>query len=54
VDQALIDRYNYHYADRKYRELGLRWATEERFFQERGEELLAAFERVGIPCRKLY
>lgn len=54
VDRALVDRYNYHYADRAYRELGLQWAREERFFVEKGEELRAAFERAGIPCEKLY
>lgn len=54
VDHALIDRYNYHYADRTYRQLGMGWAREERFFREKGEELRAAFERAGIPCRKLY
>ena len=50
---ALIDRYNYHYADRTYREHGLRWAMTEEFFQEKGEKLRAAFEQAGIPCRML-
>jgi DNA repair photolyase len=54
VDRALIDRYNYHYADRTYREHGMLWAMREEFFQEKGEELRAAFERAGIPCQKLY
>jgi DNA repair photolyase len=54
VDRALIDRYNYHYADRTYREHGLDWAKREEFFQEKGEQLRAAFEQAGIPCRKLY
>jgi DNA repair photolyase len=54
VDRALIDRYNYHYADRTYREHGLAWAMKERFFVEKGEELRAAFEAAGIPCEKLY
>ncbi|HEY6001140.1 MAG TPA: radical SAM protein [bacterium] len=54
VDHALIDRYNYHYADRTYRERGLDWAMREEFFEEKGELLRAAFERAGIPCRKLY
>ena len=54
VDRALIDRYNYHYADRTYREHGMLWAMREEFFQEEGEELRAAFEQAGIPCRKLY
>ncbi len=54
VDHVLIDRYNYHYADRAYKEHGMQWAMEEDFFSEKGEELRAAFEQAGIPCRKLY
>ncbi len=54
VDHALIDRYNYHYADRAYKEHGMPWAMDEEFFHEKGEELRAAFEEAGIPCRKLY
>ena len=54
VDHALVDRYNYHYADRTYQEHGLQWAMRDDFFEARGGELAAAFERVGIPCQKLY
>ena len=54
VDHALIDRYNYHYADRAYKEHGMGWAMDEDFFLEKGEELRTAFEKAGIPCRKLY
>ena len=54
VDRALIDRYNYHYADRTYREHGLQWAMRDEFFEEKGEQLRAAFEQAGIPCRKLF
>jgi len=53
VDRALIDRYNYHYADRTYKEHGLQSAITEDFYQEEGEKLRAAFERAGIPCRML-
>jgi DNA repair photolyase len=53
VDRALIDRCNYHYADRTYRERGLAWALQDEFFEEQGELLRAAFEQAGIPCRKL-
>jgi len=53
VDRALIDRYNYHYADRTYQEQGLQSAMTEDFYQEEGEKLRVAFERAGIPCRKL-
>lgn len=54
VDRALIDRCNYHHADRTYREHGMQWALTEEFFQEKGEQLRAAFEAAGVPCRKLY
>ena len=54
VDRALIDRYNYHYADRAYKEQGMEKAKDEEFFLEKGEELRTAFEKAGIPCQKLY
>lgn len=54
VDHALIDRCNYHYADRTYKAHGMHWAMEEEFFLEKGGELRAAFEEAGIPCRTLY
>ncbi len=54
VDHALIDRYNYHYADALYKKSGLLRAKEEAFFRDAGEELRAAFERAGISCRMLY
>jgi DNA repair photolyase len=53
VDHALIDRYNYHYADRAYKDHGMQEAMDEDFFAEKGEVLRAAFEKAGIPCRKL-
>ena len=54
VDHVLIDRYNYHYADWAYKKHGMQQAMDEDFFLEQGEELKAAFEKAGIPCRKLY
>jgi DNA repair photolyase len=54
VDHALIDRYNYHYADRTFKKHGMQWAMDEDFFREKGEELRAAFEKAGVPCQKLY
>lgn len=53
VDHALIDRYNYHYADRFYKKYGMQWALEEEFFQQKSEELQAAFEKEGILCQIL-
>ncbi len=54
VDHVLIDRYNYHYADWAYKKHGMQWALDEDFFLEKGEELRAAFEKAGMPCRKMY
>lgn len=54
VDRALLDRLNYHYADRVYKAHGTQWALDEEFFQQKGELLRDAFERAGIPCRALY
>lgn len=50
IDHSLIDRYNYHYADRAYKDHGMEWAMNEEFFKEKGEELRAAFEAEGIRC----
>jgi DNA repair photolyase len=54
VDRALIDRYNYHYADRVFTKHGMREAMQDDFFRKKGEELRQAFERAGIPCERLY
>jgi DNA repair photolyase len=54
VDHALIDRDNYFYDHWVYKKHGMEYAMGKDFFQEKGEELMAAFERAGIPCRKLY
>jgi DNA repair photolyase len=54
VDDVLIDRYNYHYADWAYKKHGMQQAMDDDFFSEKGEELRAAFEKAGVPCRRLY
>ena len=54
VDQALIDRYNYHYADRAFKEHGMAWAREDAFFRATGEALRRSFETAGVPCRILH
>ncbi len=54
VDHVLIDRYNYYYAHWAYKKYGMEWAMSETFFQEKGEQLRAAFEKAGISCQKLY
>ncbi len=54
VDFVLVDRLNYHYADRIYREHDMKWATEDRFFAEKGDEVKRGFEGQGIPVNTLF
>lgn len=54
VDFVLVDRLNYHYANRIYRENKMEWALEDRFFAEKGGELRKGFERQGIPIQILF
>jgi DNA repair photolyase len=54
VDFVLVDRLNYHYADRVYRENNMEWAIEDRFFAEKGDELKKGFEREGISVSTLF
>ena len=54
VNHALIDRYNYHYADSIYRKQNMEWAKTDDFFTQEGEKLREAFEQAGIPCEILY
>lgn len=54
VDYVLVDRLNYHYANRIYRKHNMEWAIEDRFFAEKGDELKKGFEREGIPIQILF
>ncbi len=54
VDYVLIDRMNYHYADRVYRRHGLEYAMTHDFFTTKKKELTEAFNRERIPYRFLY
>lgn len=54
IDHVIVDRLNYHYADWAYKKYGLEWAMEDRFFQQKAEELRTAFEKEGIPCQILF
>jgi DNA repair photolyase len=54
VDHVLVDRLNYHYANRTYRENKMEWAMEEPFFFHAAEELRMGFERQGISVQILY
>ena len=54
VDNVLIDRRNYHYADWAYKKYGIPWAMDDGFFDQTGEELRTEFEKAGIACQKLF
>ena len=54
VDHVLIDRLNYHYADWVFKKHGMQWAMDDEFFNKKGKELKAGFEKAGISCRKLF
>jgi DNA repair photolyase len=54
VENVLLDRLNYHYADSTYRRYGMEWAMEDSFFSQKGEELRTAFESEEIPCQVLF
>jgi DNA repair photolyase len=54
VENVLVDRLNYHYADSTYKAHGMQWAMEDDFFAQKGEELRVGFEREGISCQVLF
>lgn len=54
VDHVLVDRMNYHYADRVYAKNGLVSAMTGEFFVRKKEELTECFEREGTPYEFLY
>jgi len=54
VDYVLVDRLNYHYANRVYREQHLAWALENRFFMETARKLTDGFQRKGIPLQLVF
>lgn len=54
VDHVLIDRLNYFYADKIFRDHGLEWAREEVFFRQTAEGLREGFEGKGVPVQILF
>jgi DNA repair photolyase len=54
VDHVLVDRMNYHYADRLYKQQGMEWALEEPFFSQAADELQRDFEKQGIPVQVIH
>ncbi len=50
VDYVCLDRMNYHYADKVYRNHGLEEFLSEEYFSRTVSELGLGFDRLGIPC----
>ncbi|UCD12885.1 MAG: radical SAM protein [Thermoplasmatales archaeon] len=54
VDYVLIDKMNYHYADRIYKKYDLEYAKTPSFFTQKKNELSKAFKKEGITCQLLF
>jgi len=54
VDYVLVDRLNYHYANRLYSENKMEWAREDPFFIQASDDLKRGFDRAGIPVSVLF
>jgi len=54
VDYVLIDRMNYHYADRMYRKHKLEYALTDNFFTKKKIELANMLEKEGIAYQSLF
>lgn len=54
VDYVLIDRMNYHYADRVYSRYKLEYAMTNDFFAKKKIELAKAFKKEGISYQMLF
>jgi DNA repair photolyase len=49
ADYVVVDKMNYHYADRVYKQHGLEYAITGEFFLQKKLEIAALLEREGIP-----
>jgi DNA repair photolyase len=54
VDHILIDRLNYSYANRVYRDNKMEWAKEDTFLVQQAEKLREGFIRRNIPVQALF
>ena len=54
VDYVLIDKTNYHYADRVYKRHRLEYAMTNNFFSRKKIELANAFAKESISCQLLF
>lgn len=51
VDNVIIDRLNYNYANQVYKKHGLEWAGKESFFSRKISELKNGFDKEGVPVQ---
>jgi len=54
VDHVIIDRLNYNYANRVYREYGMEWAKESSFFIKESNVLKSGFDRLGVSAEIIF
>ncbi|MEI7636113.1 MAG: radical SAM protein [Syntrophus sp. (in: bacteria)] len=54
VDHVFIDRVNYNYANRLYREYGMEWAKETSFFAKESNVLKSGFDRLGVSSEIIF
>ncbi|HEX7555354.1 MAG TPA: radical SAM protein [Leptolinea sp.] len=50
VDSVILDRMNYHHADRIYQKAGLMEKATDEYFIRVEQNLASAFSKTGIPC----
>jgi DNA repair photolyase len=54
VNRVLLDRLNYHYADRVYKKYHLEALAGEDYFVSTSQKLEKAFGRMGIECHLIH
>lgn len=54
VDYVLVDRLNYHYADRLFLENKMTWAKKDAFVADETRQLKRRLEQAGIPVNVLF
>jgi DNA repair photolyase len=54
VDNILIDRLNYSYANRIYRDNNMEWAQKDPFLIQQAEKLKEGFTRQNIPVQVVF
>jgi hypothetical protein len=54
VDHVLIDRMNYHYADRVYHKHNLESSMSPEFFYKEAKQIASVFEKQGLDCQVVF